>query len=501
MSTEGTRRHLQECDIASMTAESLDAIERRTFYAEEWRTSMSVSRNALCPCGSGKKYKRCHGQLSTDAAVSLEVARANVLKALDTSLGDRLMRFARMRHGPDWLENVLQVHGLLDDREPSQAELSFIVPWLQHFMVNDAAGSTLADAWREHNRQRITPDERVLLDAYDSAWVSLWEVREIQPGVGSRLTDVLTGEERFALDVSSSKTLRQFDTLLAIILTCDGVSFFGGAHAQPLPPRSAEFVTREARRLCRVRTRPVTQDKLRDPEMQLDLLALWNAAVQNMLSQPAQSLQNTDGDPFALTTDDFALVGGASRDEVANRLASLPGAEGPEHDGDDIAYAVTKAGNAMHRSWENTVVGRIVLSATRLTVETNSTRRADALRSTLETHLRGLVRFRLRKEQNTGQLIAAARAQGRGRRHEPVSEQPPPEALLALRQFRERHMIAWLDEPIPALGGLTPREAARSPRSRSQLEALLNEFDQHEARLPEQQRIDLRPVRSALGFS
>jgi hypothetical protein len=154
----------------------------------------------------------------------------------------------------------------------------------------------------------------------------------------------------------------------------------------------------------------------------------------------------------------------------------------------------------MHRSWDNTIVGRIVLSAKRLTVEANSTRRADALRSMVETHLHGMLRFRLRKEENTGQLIAAARAQGRAGRREPVGEQPPPEAFLALRQFREQHMMAWLDEPIPALGGLTPREAARSPRSRSQLEALLKEFEQHEARLPEEQRIDLRPVRSALGF-
>jgi preprotein translocase subunit SecA len=23
-----------------------------------------ISRNALCPCGSGKKYKHCHGQLA-----------------------------------------------------------------------------------------------------------------------------------------------------------------------------------------------------------------------------------------------------------------------------------------------------------------------------------------------------------------------------------------------------------------------------------------------------
>ncbi|MGQ0643128.1 MAG: hypothetical protein ACT4P6_20465, partial [Gemmatimonadaceae bacterium] len=152
------------------------------------------------------------------------------------------------------------------------------------------------------------------------------------------------------------------------------------------------------------------------------------------------------------------------------------------------------------RSWDNTIVGRIVLSATRLALETNSTRRADALRSLVETHLRGLLRFRLRKEKNVGQLIAAAKAQGANRR-ERVTEQPPPEVALALRQFREQHMIAWLDEAIPALGGLTPREAARAPRSRSQLEALLKEFDQHEARLPEEQRIDLHKVRSALGFS
>jgi len=27
-----------------------------------------TSRNALCPCGSGKKYKRCHGSVATQRA-------------------------------------------------------------------------------------------------------------------------------------------------------------------------------------------------------------------------------------------------------------------------------------------------------------------------------------------------------------------------------------------------------------------------------------------------
>ncbi len=458
---------------------------------------MSIPRNDPCPCGSGKKYKRCHGVSDREISARPEPSRASALKALDSQLSDRLLRFARKRHGPNWLQDVLVTHGLLEDGELSEAELPFVIPWLLHSMVDAEGRLTLADEWRSQARA-ASPDEELLLDAYQAAWVSLWEVAEVEPGVGSRLKDVLTTEERFVLDVSSSRTMRRFDTLLAIVLTCDGVSFFGGAHAQPLTPRYAEPVIREARRLCRVRTRPVPLVKLRDPDMQLDLLTLWNLAAENMRTQPPPFLQNSDGDPLLLTKDDFALL--APRDAVVPRLATLTGAQGPEQEGDSIAFAITKAGNAMHKSWDNTVVGRIVVSATRLTVETNSTRRADALRSQVEAHMHGVVRFRLRTEENTAQLVAAAMASGAGttgREH----QHAPPEMALALRQFREQHMKDWLDEAIPALGGLTPRKAARSPNARPKLELLLKEFDQNEARLPEEQRIDLSAVRAALRLS
>ena len=65
----------------------------------------------------------------------------------------------------------------------------------------------------------------------------------------------------------------------------------------------------------------------------------------------------------------------------------------------------------------------------------------------------------------------------------------------------ERQMAGWIDEPIPALGALTPRQAAASPKARPKLATLLKEFVQHEARLPEEERIDLGGLRSALGFS
>jgi len=41
--------------------------EKRRAIAKQWRasgmaTSQKIGRNDPCPCGSGKKYKNCHGK-------------------------------------------------------------------------------------------------------------------------------------------------------------------------------------------------------------------------------------------------------------------------------------------------------------------------------------------------------------------------------------------------------------------------------------------------------
>ena len=257
---------------------------------------------------------------------------------------------------------MLDGHGGL---EGSAEQL--LVPWMLHLMPGRAGSLTVARAWRRDERPRLTDDEVALLDAYEAAWISPWEIADVEHGVGATLTDPLTGEKRFAHDVRASSTLEQFDSV--------------------------------------------------------------------------------------------------------SRCA---------HRGD------------------NTIVGRIVVSATRLRAETNSARRADSLRAALESHLQGSVRFRLRKEENTAQLITEARESPA-----PPMEREPlqPDALAAVREFRERQMAGWIGESIPALGGRTPLQAAGSPKARAKLATLLRELVQNEARLPEEQRIDLGRLRSALGFN
>jgi len=57
-----------------------------------------------------------------------------------------------------------------------------------------------------------------------------------------------------------------------------------------------------------------------------------------------------------------------------------------------------------------------------------------------------------------------------------------------------------MDDPIPALGGKTPIQAARSKNARKQLDALLKDIEYHESQLPERERFDVAILRQKLGL-
>ncbi|MEO7083684.1 MAG: SEC-C domain-containing protein [Gemmatimonadaceae bacterium] len=464
-----------------------------------------AGRNDLCPCGSGKKFKKCHGAFAPAgdgpraaiAPQSPEAARAHALKAVDVDLGERLPRFARSYFGPNWFANAVDAYFDVDGAGMLDVEVPIALPWMLFHLGDPPAKPTVASLWLHDRKTRASADQHVVLEAHAASWLSVWEVAEVQRGVGTKLVDLLTGEERFTYDVSSSQTLQPFDALLAYVVDCDTISFFGGSHAQPLPPREADIVVREARRLCRVRTRPPSKAKLQNPGTQLDLIITWTNVAESLRAAPPPTMTNTDGDPIAMTTDHFELL--ASRDDVARKLRLVEGAEKPEREGDDLVFAITKQGNAVHREWNNTVLARVVLSARGVQVETNSIPRADALRRAIEKQAGAVLRFRLRSEANMDFLINEAREERlAGKR--PSADHMPPEALAAVREFRQRHMQSWLDDSIPALGGLTPREAARVPKARHALELLVKDIERAEARLPAAERIDVLRIRTELGM-
>ena len=398
-----------------------------------------------------------------------------------------MLRFAG-RQFPGWNPVVEFEEGLGGNVEDAQ----LFAPWVvYHWMVD---GRPVVDWYQEMQGKRLSSDELAWLAAQRRAWLSIWEVLEVNPGENVTVRDLLSGEERLVHEVSGSRMVVKRDTVLGRVVDDEGISVFCGMHPRPLPPLEADKVVREAGRELRVRSRPVSVDRLRQEETTDMLIGLWYAVAGELDHKPLPRLNNTDGDELLLCVDHFDVAPGTG-DAVAARLRALDDIRAADEEG-TLEVTFLRQGNAMHASWENTIVGRAMFAKGRLKVETNSARRADLLRRTVEDACAGLVVHRVREHEDVTALVAKARETSPQKR-----KQRSAEELAIEREFKTRHYSEWVHEPLPALDGATPLDAVRKPAGKRKVELLLREFENHESRLPEDERFDISLLRRELGLS
>ena len=446
-------------------------------------------RNAACPCGSGRKYKKCC--LAKDQVGDTEQRDRQAGNDLDNRLVHELIEFAYERYGMAWRRFT---RDFLDVEQT----LQLAIPWsVYHYRTEDK--SVLA-AYLEESPRRLSRAERGWLEAQQAAWLSLWEVSDVERGVSITLRDMLTDETRCVHEVSGSQTLVARDVLLARIVDYEETSLLCGSHPRPLSPAPAAEVLRRVRgRLRRKRAVPV--DRLRDEAFGRYLIKRWEEAVDELDREYADRLagspeiQNTDGDPLLLTIDHFEIAPG-KRDDVEARLAELDGVDPPKAGESDPAYVFLRSGNALHKSWEKTVVGRGRLLDTFLQLETNSTSRADTLRARVEVACSGLISHRVRAHADPASEKAASSPSGRGIADEPLT----PEAERLILDFKRRHYADWPDHPLPALDGKTPREAVQTAGGRGAVDILLKEMENREQRVEDGASFDFSQLRSELGL-
>jgi hypothetical protein len=444
-----------------------------------------VGRNDPCPCGSGRKYKRCH--LRVDEARPADPAtRVAALIAMDQRLADDLHRFGSTRFGG-------AVREVLDrwkrGGEDVPREEALLVPWIAFHKRFD--GRALVSHFLERRAAQLSGAERAWLEVQRDTPLSVWQVTHVVPDDHLVMEDRLTGRRCTVYDRSVSASARPRDVALARVVDHEGVGVLCGVHPRPLPATAADKVVRRVKRLLRTRAARVPGERLADESIVLALAAEWERAVEaEDRGFRALRFTNTEGEPLLITVDHFAFEASA-RAAVEARLATLgereAGARGT------AVFTITR--NLEDGRPGGLVVGHVEVGDGTLRVETNSVARADAVRRDVEAACGSLVRHRAREHADPR---AALR---RGER--PRASSPPldsPEAAAMVLAFKRDHYTAWLDESIPALGGLTPREAARQAPSRRRLELLLQDMERLEAGMPEGQRFDFGWVRGELGL-
>jgi hypothetical protein len=436
---------------------------------------MTVGRNDLCPCGSGKKFKRCClGRDGAAARPFTETDRDSALAAL--------ARFAERGEFEADRETAAlafwadRLDGHRPDEVPAaQKESDYAFTMWFGLDYPLARGGTVADGFMAREGGRLLPGEREYLRRMQPTSLRLYEVVEVRPDEGLTLLDCWTDERRWVRERLGTRQLVRWDVLATRLMPgADGDPVIDGA-THLYPAADKEEVLKALRRAHRAfRRRFPGADlaaffKHAGPvfhHLWLDLVAL----------RPLPRLVTAEGDPVLLARAVFDV---ADREGLRAALAGHP--ELDEDEEGRYAWRAPEDVNGFRRS-----LGTFVLEGDRLAFEAMSLARAERGRRLLEGVAGDAVRYRATRCQDIRQALSETPAP---REPRPPEIPPEVEAQLAF-EFYDRHYRTWPDTPVPALGNRTPREAARLDAIRPRLVALLKDF---EARA-ERQRREGRPA-------
>jgi len=401
------------------------------------------------------------------------------LGTLGADLTNAICAYASERFGERWDDPAFELFF-----EPEDA-FHLLIPYSAHHVPIE--GRTAAEWFREAFDPELSADEHACLDAEAATWLSLWQVVDVRPGDGLTLRDRLTGQIRDVIERTASQTLKEGQSVLARLVELGDFVTINGLYPFALPEIEAAEIERRTRAHLR-RKRDVPVERLREPKAMRYLIRRVDEECEARLAGP--TLVNNDGDPILFTTDHFEFEAGDGA-EIARQLASLPGAHepGPGDDDDDDGEVFDFVGRG------DVLVGQARLGDRRVRVDTNSVERADTMRGRIERACGPLLRHLIREHGDP--LSAAA---GGGSPEDPPGDEPSPEMHALARAVKEQHYTEWLDVPVPALRGETPRAAVSTEDGRARVEALLADFQEAETSLPADERFDFGRLRRELGL-
>ncbi|HEY4177956.1 MAG TPA: SEC-C domain-containing protein [Kofleriaceae bacterium] len=405
----------------------------------------SVGRNEPCPCGSGKKFKRCHlgvmnAPQSDSPAASLHQRDERVVKDV--------LAFGARRFGADAIVRASEQK--FGDRG---APFQLMSPLVAYELPFD--GKPLAAHFLEAAPRGMNTDERTWLERQLQVRLSLWEVLAVERGKGVEVIDLLSGQRCFVDEKLGSQTLLPRQGVLGRLVRGER-NVFCGMHDQPLGPTEADEVVQSVRRGA------VSTGRL---------IEAWHEAIEKLerKAKMPMILRNTDGHDAATVEDHFSISRGKFQ-RVVQTLAALDGVLVDENRAKSARLTFTRRGNAIHRSWENTVIGTARLTPTRLVVTTNSLERAEVLAQSLRVELAGLATWKKREREELpagfgGETI--------------MMDAQATQAASVVAVFR-----GWLDSPSPQLDNRTPRDAVEDEAGRQIVHVMLKDLEYRHARQP-----------------
>lgn len=406
-----------------------------------------IGRNDMCWCGSGRKYKKCHSGrevLPLAERMGWLYGKA-VFHVLET----------------DWREVLDEVR---DERSRYAEDEDAMVQAMSDPLLLDAVlfeGGAFADFLRVRG-SLLPEDERLLAEQWLLIDRSVFEIDGVRRGHSVTVRDVRTGDVCEVREQTASKVLKPGHLICARVLTAgDTAEFFGGLEPVALHERDAHI------------------DLLDDDPDPVELVAF----LTRRFAPP--TLVNTEGEPMVLCqctveVSDPPLIASAL-DDAYERM----------DDEDPPRWHEQVITHGMPR-----IRATLTLDGTVLTVDTNSEARIERVLDRIR-RLDPACRVTAESRQPAGDMRNVAQLAATAPAGHQSLDPDDPDVADALDALIRTYETAWLDEPIPALDGHTPRQAADDPTRRGDLIRLLDSFP---SGVSARGAMDADRLRAALGL-
>ena len=442
--------------ITLLHHDELDPDDPLLAFLEEFRDRfdapfVGVGRNERCPCGSGRKFKVCCAR-----------DRVPPLSTRTPLVTAKLALFAGRRATRSGIVGIAS--SACDPDDPDLA--SSIADMVREPLIVDFAiwEGGIADDYLAERGDLLPPDERRLIEDLVGQPRRLWEVTAVDPGTRMTLRDTATGDQVVVDEHLASLDREPGELSLARVARLEDQNQLMGM------PMSIPFRLRDSAL------------ELVDSGPDADQLATWYGQA---IAFPI--LVNSDREPILLCRAELATAVAlpelhAALDPVLDRVDEGEWCEQAEREEDeDEDEEEEEEEEEEEQAWidRGILLGRVAFEGDRLAVETNSEGRLERLLATITAVVPDaeiVVEERTDPRRSLPEQVRLGAPDTETR-----DDLPPAEVEAMLDQFIRRREAAWVDGSIPALGGLTPRQALDDPTRREDLLALLREMGGHAA--------------------
>ncbi|MBI3291399.1 MAG: SEC-C domain-containing protein [Elusimicrobia bacterium] len=467
--------------------------------------TQAIGRNDPCPCGSGRKYKRCClPKEEADRQAEARDSRMGSPDEPDGKLRRRIMRFLEEKL-PDrddhlreatsvWLGRSRDDPGPSFNQEWEDSEFIAFMDYVVHDFIARGYDTPALELFYRQEGSTLPKQERTLLECWRENHVGFYEVQDVRKEEGTVVKDLLLGEKFFVSDVSSSRQLEQWDIFAGRVLKePDRHVISGTALRIPRSQRIAvlEEVQSRWHKAARTRNHATFRAFMKDswPEVRRFILEQGNRLPD---------IRTGTGEPMLISRAWYEVL---DHPEVKKRIGAMPGIEhmglhedpqmkGERYDwvtSDPAAFVLPgEEGVSFQSTWygpdqkaRGLVLGNITLFERELEVQCMSRERLERLTAMLEERMGAAVRRKGTLFQEMEKALEQFRRAGK-QDEETRSGIPPEIERRLLKKYFTDYYTRWVDMPIPALDNLTPRQAARNPAYRTRLEDLLKDFEQTE---------------------